>query len=632
MISENSDPSSERATGSLVETLVTSLNLQGLDNNALALITETASIRSHDSGEVLIRKGDAAHTLYLVLSGRFRVVNDGATIATIGPGEPIGELAFFAGGRRTADVVAMRDSRVLELDRQGYDALVVAHPALVATILSTVSARLAAVAARAAALPPQAGRVVTLVGASADPLPQALIDGLQAAAARHGGLWLHDGSAAPVDAGPGALAEWLRVLETGRGRHLLVVRDPASNPVWAAFATGSADSLIVAGPLNCPVAPQQDGIEARARLATYQPVLQLVLWRDRADQPIQGTPAWLAGRNVALHHHLALDQPADFNRMVRFCCDEARGLVLAGGGAFGTAHLGAYKALQEAGIAVDFIGGTSVGAAMAAALARGLDIDEIMRRCNDIFVANKAMGRLTAPLYSVLNHRVFDEQLELHFGNNPVEDMPLNFFAMASNLSRNAPHVIRSGPLWRAVRASGSIPALLPPVLTDEGEVLIDGGLFDNLPLQVMRQLKSGPNIAMDFPVGQHWRVDADYAALPRPFRAAAGLILGRIARPARARRFPRIASVLSRAMTMNSRRLIAETDLGRDVLIELPVRNGASFLDWTRGQDHFNHANRLLREALAQNQTGLAGSAAPTSDAVIERLRAAAYILRQAG
>jgi NTE family protein len=631
MTLENADTPLEGTQASLVAMLRSASSLQGLADHALTLIAETASIRSHLSGEMLIRKGDLADTLYLVLTGRFRVVNEAATIAMIGPGEPIGELAFFAGGRRTADVVAMRDSTVLELDRQGYEALVAADPALAATILATVSARLAAVTARAVALPPQAGRVMTLIAAGTAPLPEALIDGLQAAARRHGGLCLHDGSTAPVDAGPAALAEWMRALETAGGRHLLVVRDADAHPVWAGFAAGSADSLIVAGTLERPEPPRPGGIEARASDAAYRPVLQLVLWRDRADQPIRGTPAWLAGRDVALHHHLALDRPADFERLVRFCCDQARGLVLAGGGAFGTAHLGAFKALQEEGIAIDFIGGTSVGAAMAAALAKGLDIDEIMDRCNDIFVANRAMGRLTAPLYSILNHRVFDDQLERHFGTDPVEDVPLNFFAVASSLSRNAPHVIRSGPLWKAVRASGSIPALLPPVLTDDGEVLIDGGLFDNLPLQVMRQLKSGPNIALDFPVAQNWRVDADYTALPRPVRAAAGLIMGRIARPARVRRFPRIASVLSRAMTMNSRRLIAETDLSPDVLIELPVRKGASFLDWTRSHDHFHHANRLLRDALAQAEPNPADGTAPTSDAVIERLRAAASILGQA-
>jgi len=622
-------PAAAAGSGFGAETLRRISSLQGLDDDALALIARTASIRSLASGERLIRQGDVAETLYLVLTGRFRVVTEGATIATIGPGEPIGELAFFAGGRRTADVLAMRDSSVLELDRARYDTLVAAHPALASNILATVSARLAALTARAAPLPPQAGRVVTLVGAGDGALPEALVEGLAGAARRHGGIALHDGRAAPVEAGPAALAEWMRGLETAGGQHLLVIREADASPVWAAFAAGSGDSLILAGALDRPVPPRPGSIEARARGVEYRPVQQLLLWRAHAAQPIRGTPDWLAGREAALHHHLALDRPGDFDRLIRFCCDEARGLVLSGGGAFGTAHLGAFKAMQEAGIAIDFIGGTSVGAAMAAAIARGLDIDEIMRRCNDIFVANKAMGRLTAPLYSVLNHRVFDEQLERHYGSDPVEDMPLNLFAVASSLSRNAPHVIRSGPLWRAVRASGSIPALLPPVLTDDGEVLIDGGLFDNLPLRVMRRLKAGPNIALDFEQGRDWRVKADYGALPRPLRAAAGLVLGRIARPVRARRFPRIASVLSRAMTMNSRRLIAETDFGRDVLIELPVRNGASFLDWTRGQDHFHHAHRLLAEALAG-----ADRAPPipqaTGDRDIERLRAAAGLLRR--
>jgi len=301
--------------------------------------------------------------------------------------------------------------------------------------------------------------------------------------------------------------------------------------------------------------------------------------------------------------------------------------VLSGGGAFGTAHLGAFKALSEAGIAIDFIGGTSVGAAMAAALARGLDPDEIMRRCDEIFVTSKAMGRYTAPLYSVLNHRVFDEQLAKHYGTGPVEDLPVNFFAVASSLSDNDIRIIRSGPVWKAVRASGSIPALLPPVIGEGGEVLIDGGLFDNLPLGVMRRLKAGPNIAMDFGLGRGWRVEADYDALPGPFAAALGLVLGRRARSARLGRFPRIAPVLSRAMTMNSRRRVAETDFGEDVLLDLPVAAKANFLDWNRGGDHYACAHRSLSEALAEARG--AGGASTGHGAAIEIVRRAADLLR---
>lgn len=593
----------------------------------LAEIASTAKLREVPSGAVLIRQGDRAEALYLVVSGRFRVSNAGVAIAMIGPGAPIGELAFFAGGTRTADVTAMRDSLVMELDRAGYDSVVRAHPELASEILSAVSARLAAVTARAAPLPPQAGRVVMLVGIADGTLPAPLVEGVRAAAERRGDVTVVEAGDAPVSRGRAGLAEWLREHEARMGRVILVVRDPAAEPDWATFVAGACDSQFMVGPLSEARPPLPGSFEARVLAVEHGPGRQLVLWRERATAEISGTPAWLAGRNIALHHHLALDSAEDFQRLLRFMCDDARGLVLSGGGAFGTAHLGAFKALREAGVAIDFIGGTSVGAAMAAALASGLDPDEIMRRCDEIFVTSKAMGRYTAPLYSVLNHRVFDEQLAKHYGSAPVEDLPVNLFAVASSLSDNDIRVIRTGPVWKAVRASGSIPALLPPVIGEGGEVLIDGGLFDNLPLGVMRRLKAGPNIAMDFGLGRGWRVEADYDALPGPFAAALGLVLGRRGRPARLGRFPRIAPVLSRAMTMNSRRRIAETDFGADILLDLPVDPKANFLDWRRGGAHYATAHRELAAALARARATEAPDEGP--DGAVEMVRRAAGLLR---
>lgn len=599
-----------------------------LADDLLAEIAARAIIRTVPGGTVLIRQGDPAAALYLVLSGRFRVSNAGASIATVGPGAPIGELAFFAGGTRTADVTAMRESTVMELDRAGYEAVVRAHPELSSEILAAVSARLVAVAAKAPPLPPQAGRVVMLAPASGCVLPKALVAGLRTAAAGRGDVRFHEAGDAPVARGPEALGEWLRGIETGGGRAVLVVRDPSAEAEWAGFAARSCDSRFIAGPLDAPRPILPGSPEAPAPGGGHGPGTQLLLWREASAMPIRGTAAWLSEREPALHHHLALDAPGDFARVLRFMCDAARGLVLSGGGAFGTAHLGAFRALCEAGIDIDFVGGTSVGAAMAAAIAMGLPADEIMRRCDEIFVTGKAMGRLTAPLYSVLNHHVFDAQLIRHYGAEPVEDLGINYFAVASSLSHNDLKVIRTGPLWKAVRASGSIPALLPPLIDAAGEVLVDGGMFDNLPLEVIRRLKAGPNIAMDFGPSRAWTVDADYDALPGPAVAAAGLVFGRRARRRRLHRFPRIASVLSRAMTMNSRRLIARTDFGNDVLLELPVAAGANFLDWRQGRAHFALAHDTLASALSR---AAADHSAPQgADPLIERVRAAAALIRE--
>ena len=582
-----------------IKALLTGLSaFDDLDPETLDEIAMTIELRRVPTGETLIEQDSQAESLYLVASGRFRVSRDGQTIATVGVGEPLGELSFFSGGRRTASVSALRDSEVLSLTRESFDAVAQQHPALPQAILGAVSARLAAVTSKAPALSPMAGLVVSITPvAGAEPLPEALVDGLLQSAEKMDHLNIHTTDTAPVSAGPEALAEWFAPLERASERHILLVRDPAATPDWARFAETRSDSRFRVGRLGAtPPAPQADSLAVAAHD-------HLVLWRPTTSTPISGTAAWLSGRDLAMHHHLALDDPGDFARLLRFACDRALGLVLAGGGAFGTAHVGAFRAMSEAGIPVDYIGGTSVGAAMAAAIAQALAPEEIMRRCNEIFVTSRAMNRLNVPLYSVLDHRIFDAQLSKHFGDGLIEDLAMPFFAVSSSLSRNDIHIHRTGPIWKAVRASGSIPALLPPVLTDDGDVLIDGGLLDNVPLDAMRLTKSGPNIVLDFNHGNNWRVQADYDALPGRLGALRGFLFKR----SRKTRFPRIPSILSRSMIINSRREAGRMDMGRDILIKLPTAPRASFLDWTKGRQNYEAGYQALAQALAGTDPGTA-------------------------
>ena len=130
------------------------------------------------------------------------------------------------------------------------------------------------------------------------------------------------------------------------------------------------------------------------------------------------------------------------------------------------------------------MGGTSGGAAMTAAFVRGVGPDEIERAVHDIFVRRRAMRRWTWPRYSLLDPSVLDACLEQHFTSLDIEDLPLPYFAVATNLTRNEPVCIRSGPLWHAVRASSAIPALLPPVISRDGDMLVDGCLLENVPVK----------------------------------------------------------------------------------------------------------------------------------------------------
>ncbi len=574
-----------------------------LEPEVLEELAALCTVRPITRNTRLITQGNRAESLYLVLSGRFRVGTEGKTIAYVGTGEPIGELAFFAGGPRTADVTALRNSVVLECTRAQYDQMVALNPDISSRILASVAARLAAITQKAAPLPPHSGMITVVVGANDAPLSDAFITGLRTALAAHRDVVIHGADDVPGNGKQAALGDWLRQFEEKGKRQVLLIEDAQAHPDWAEMAPRFADSMFVVAPPGPPHPPVPTSVEVRHSDAESDALPQFVMTRTGNGVPITGSGAWLSGRAVSLHHHVALDRPGDFARLARYICDKACGIVLAGGGAFGTAHLGAVKALREAGVEIDAYGGTSVGAAMAAALAMELDPDEIMRRTMRMFVAQKAMRKLTAPLFSVLDHRVFDSVLKENYGAVLIEDLPINFFAATASLSRNELDILRRGPVWQAVRASSSIPALLPPVISPDGEVQVDGGLIDNLPLGEMRQFKAGPNIAFDFDIGADWRVEASYDALPRPMGALAGLMLGQTARPAAVRRFPRIASVLARSMAMNSRRRLAGLDHGSDVLIALPIKPRASFLDWSEGQAHFDLAYQKMTQALDETK-----------------------------
>ena len=93
--------------------------------------------------------------------------------------------------------------------------------------------------------------------------------------------------------------------------------------------------------------------------------------------------------------------------------------------------------------------------------------------------------------------------------------MWIPYFAVSTNLSSYDLHRHRQGDLWAAVRASGSIPVLLPPYYTEDGHMLVDGAILDNVPIRVMHELKSGPNVVISFEVPKLQRFEVDYRSLP---------------------------------------------------------------------------------------------------------------------
>ena len=239
---------------------------------------------------------------------------------------------------------------------------------------------------------------------------------------------------------------------------------------------------------------------------------------------VSGTAAWLARLPCFMHHHVALEDQVDIDSLIRFLSGRAIGFVAAGGGSFGSAHVGIYKAFRERGVMFDIFVGTSVGSAMAAGFAKNLEAEDLERGTHEIFVRSRSFRRPTWPRYALLDHKAFDRALADQYGADcRIEDCWRPFAAVATNLSTHNLELIRSGLLWQAVRASSAIPGLLPPFYTPEGAMLVDGCLIDNVPLAPMHQLKSGPNLVVHFGEPAAEMFDVDLCRVARTARTGRG-------------------------------------------------------------------------------------------------------------
>ncbi|RPD95812.1 patatin [Aureibaculum marinum] len=193
------------------------------------------------------------------------------------------------------------------------------------------------------------------------------------------------------------------------------------------------------------------------------------------------------------------------------------GLVLSGGGAKGFAHIGALKVIEEAGVRIDYIGGTSMGAIVGALYASGYsakELDSIVNQYDFIELIKDNLPRRSKSIYQKENtekyaltlpiknrgvqlpsalskgQNVFNLLSQLTEHVHDVYDfskLPIPFFCVATNLEDGNAEILENGFLPNAVRASGSFPTLLDPVEVN-GKLLTDGGVTNNFPVDIMRE------------------------------------------------------------------------------------------------------------------------------------------------
>jgi predicted acylesterase/phospholipase RssA len=283
--------------------------------------------------------------------------------------------------------------------------------------------------------------------------------------------------------------------------------------------------------------------------------------------------------------------------------------VLGGGGARGFAHLGALRAFEEQGVPIDVVGGTSIGALAGALWAIGLGADERDRLAIEKLAGTRSLIGWTLPIASLSSAKKLTQMLQSDdlFGDADIEDLPNPYFAVSASYSTGQPVVHESGSLWFAARASISLPGIMPPVWRD-GDLLVDGGVVNNVPVDLMRARVAGTVFAVNLrgatrrgalssfdPTISGWRLLADRL---HPRREAV--------------RLPGPAAMMLRSKELGGKQAHASRLALADLVLEPPV-DGVDNLDFKSGRNLIEPAYRATCEALeAWCRAQEAGAGAP--------------------
>jgi NTE family protein len=442
------------------------------------------------AGTTLFKQGDAAQDIFIVTAGRLGVLADigigEELVAQIQPGELVGEMALISDEARSASVVALRNTELIRMPTSVAQELISSNPQLMFYVLRLLASRVKSTTHRSSLKP--ATKAVAVIPIDAMPLGRDLADGL------HNGFSSLSRRVALIDSTSSKLTtESISAIEE---QHDLVVyfADDRCSP-WSRRCSGQADRVIfVANAESTPDDEADQQINGVHQLR--RPADLILLNRSDAGRP-HGATAWL--ERFASHHifHVRRGSAADYARVARLTTGRAVGVVFSGGGARGFAHIGAIRALYAAGIPIDLVGGTSIGAIAAGSTALGGDAEEIGRIFHHAFVQNHPMNDYTVPLIALARGKKMSRLLRHHCGDATIENLWKVFFCVSSNLSTGRIKIHQSGLLWRAIRASTAIPGIVPPCV-ESGEVLVDGAIMDNFPTSIMSSLARGSVIGIE--------------------------------------------------------------------------------------------------------------------------------------
>ena len=464
------------------------------------------------AGTRLLKHGEFTDTATVIEHGRFIVCipagSDESLSFELGRGEILALATSLAEEPLRGDLYALRDSTVIELKDRAFLNCLASNPGLIRDYSRWAIEKAGQLVGLSSPKSrPQA--FALLPTSNAQQISEAVVSLMEAFSETVGQGHLIDSQKVQKTLGcdPSKenefelvrhrLTAWLEEQET-EGRFLLFVCDPTETN-WTRWCLDQTDRILVAAMAEDSTEIERiDQMFAGRMVAETDVKVDLILIQDKGIELPRGSSAWLKLKCRLRHHQVRPGNVADYQRAARRISNRAVGLVLGGGGARGLAHIGVLQALEDSGVPIDIIGGTSMGSVMAAAYARGWNPQKILEFASEVFADTKAVRDFDFPMLSILAGRKLNSQLQAFFEDIDIADLWLPYFCISASLSEGEMMVHDRGQLWQMVRASCSLPGVFPPVRA-EGHVLVDGGVMNNVPIDVMgNRCTSGTVIAVN--------------------------------------------------------------------------------------------------------------------------------------
>jgi NTE family protein len=470
-----------------------------------------------NGGQTLVQKADPADAVYFVVSGRLRALVNSeeqqVNVDEITRGDTFGASGVLMKQEHPETILAIRDSLLARMPDKAFEELWHRFPEFSKRMAHLMVARMKR---NSKSTQSQKPATVCIVPISDGFDIASFSNALKDAMTRFGTVTLQMRDTVESRFGRGAadarpteeryqkLSVWLDDIEQDHDFTLLIADDGESE--WTRRCIRHADEVLFVARMDAPM--RIHPIEKRLCMgddAITAARQTIVLFHPDWQRYPTGTGAWFDRRPIDALYHIRPERDSDIARLARILTGNATGLVLSGGGAKGFAHLGVYKALQEAGIEVDFVGGTSIGAVMAAYVSFDLPADEVIEHAKRAFASNPTGDFSLFPMLSLFKGKRLKKTIDKAVIDATGVEADLldswrTMFCIASSFSDAREIVIRRGRLDLALRASVSIPIALPPV-PHFGELLVDGGIFNNFPTDVMSQMGVRKLIGVDLSI-----------------------------------------------------------------------------------------------------------------------------------